>query len=190
MGARDRGGGKGRGSASSLRLPKWRLAKCPRAKNEEECHNCQPDGPLPPPRSPRALSFLELGPRDSRPRAGWRGRHAREVTHTLGSPDWGCVGCFAGTPNGPGWTGELGGGALQAGWEEEGQVGTAGLHSKRTGDPPESCSRAVPSWMVTLALWPARDTACTSHRAGRAPAICSRESQVRRTLPGLHTGLL
>lgn len=56
--------------------------------------------------------------------------------------------------------------------------------------PPEYSGElelGIPGWVVTLAVWPARDAACMSHRAGQALVICSRASEVRRMLPGLHT---
>lgn len=40
-----------------------------------------------------------------------------------------------------------------------------------------------------LAVRPARDTVCMSHTAGQASALCSREREVRRMLPGQHPEL-
>lgn len=92
------------------------------------------------------------------------------------------------------------GGDILAQPQEEGQMGRGPLpRSRRAGGahtgwlfppPPEHSGElelGIPGWVVTLAVWPARDTACMSHRAGQAPVICSRASEVRRMLPGLHT---
>lgn len=48
---------------------------------------------------------------------------------------------------------------------------------------------AIPGWLGALAVRPACDPACMSHRGGQASAVCSRESEGRRMLPGPHTGL-
>lgn len=63
----------------------------------------------------------------------------------------------------------------------EGQLRLKALWKAGTG--------AITGWLGAPAVRPACDTACVSHTVGQASALCSRESELRQMLPGLHTGL-